>query len=153
MRKTWDWPTSTSQPMRDSPVGRALRWEYDRATRQGQLSCMPGCAGSARPVAPQVPRGTPTAPNQAAACLAGSRGSVLALAGTRGHVQEATNSWLYVPLLHAAWRADWRKRSQACNRGSTISCPSPIADLLERLERAGLPNSPRPCWLGSPAVV
>ena len=113
-----DVPADAGQPC--GRCGRALRWECDRATRQGQLSCMPGCAGSACPVAPQAPRGTPAAPNQAAACLPASRGAFwLSRGPPTGHVQEATNSWLYVPLLHAAaadlsshaveaWRADPR---------------------------------------------
>ena len=42
-----DVPADAGQPCRR--CGRALRWEYDRATGQGQLSCTPGCAGSARP--------------------------------------------------------------------------------------------------------
>ncbi|CAE7853260.1 unnamed protein product, partial [Symbiodinium necroappetens] len=132
-----DVPADAGQPC--SRCGRALRWEYDRATGRGQLSCMPGCAGSARPAAPQEPRGTLTTPHQAAACLPASRGAFWLSRGPPiGHVQEATNSWLYVPLLHAAaadltssaveaWRADPRAADWWDPARRLLATSSPVA--------------------------
>ena len=44
----------------------------------------------------------PQAPSGPCTHGARSQGSALALASPAGHVQQATNSWLYAPLLQAA---------------------------------------------------
>ena len=114
--------STTAQLGRDSSAAPpGLRWIG--------TSC--GTAGTARYAH--------NAYNQAAACLPASRGAFWLSRGPPiGHVQEATNSWLYVPLLHAAaadltssaveaWRADPRAADWWDPARRLLATSSPVA--------------------------
>ncbi|CAE7941842.1 GOR, partial [Symbiodinium sp. KB8] len=105
----------------------------------GTAQLHPGLRWIGPSVAPQEPRSTLTTPIQAAACLPASRGAFWLSRGPPiGHVQEATNSWLYVPLLHAAaadltssavkaWRADPRAADWWGPARRLLATSSPVA--------------------------
>ena len=107
--------------------GAVTRWEYDRVTGRGTCSCTAGCAGPVNPSAlttpaPQPPAETTAPPVSAPAASQASRPTAafwLSRGPPSGEVRDPTNSWLYVPLLHAAaadlaptaldaWRTDPR---------------------------------------------
>ena len=150
-----DVPAKAGQPC--GHCGRALQWEYDCATGQGQLNCTPGCALSARAFAPPVSRGTLPAPHEATAPPPASRGAYgLSRGPPMGHVQEATNSWLYVPLLQAAaadlappaveaWcadprAADWWEPARRLLMLSSPVAPQVLAEAVRHATEAAPPH-------------
>ena len=126
--------------------GAELRWVFDRAVGRASWSCTDGCAQpaaitSARAAAPTVRARTLTEANAPPPRL-----PVWSECGPpRDCSALATNSWLYVPLLHAAagemgpealmrWRTDPRAAWWEDARHTlATSCPVPVATLTEAL--------------------
>ena len=92
--------------------GGELHWIFDRVAAGSSWSCTAGCAGPAAPPhaaapPPEAPHAAEALPHDApAATSPGASRPAAAFWLTRGPplgvVADSTNSWLYVPLLHAA---------------------------------------------------
>ena len=141
--------------------GAVTRWEYDRVTGRGTCSCTAGWAGPVNPPALTTPALQPPAettapPVSAPAASQASRPTAafwLSRGPPSGEVRDPTNSWLYVPLLHAAaadlaptaldaWRTDprtsdwWEHARQLLAASAPVTPQHLVAALAQVAETA-----------------
>ena len=143
--------------------GAELHWIFDRVAAVSSWSCTAGCAGPAAPPyaaapPPEAPHAAEALPHDApAATSPGASRPAAAFWLTRGPplgvVADSTNSWLYVPLLHAAasdlaptaleaWRADpratdwWEQARQLLAASAPVAPQTLIAALARTAETA-----------------
>ena len=141
-----------------------MRFEYDRVAGRGTRTCTAGCAGpsgladpSDVPALPALqPPNEVAVPHLPAAATRLGTGPVsgfwLTLGPPPGEVSDTTNSWLYVPLLHAAaadlapaalqaWRtepraSDWWERARQLLAASAPVTPQLLVAALARAAEA-----------------
>eukprot|EP00439_Symbiodinium_sp_Y106_P002825 s14267_g1.t1 len=140
--------------------GNEVRFEYDRVAGRGTRTCTAGCAGPSSladpsdvPALPALqPPNEVAVPHLPAAATRLGTGPVsgfwLTLGPPPGEVSDTTNSWLYVPLLHAAaadlapaalqaWRtepraSDWWERARQLLAASAPVTPQLLVAALAR---------------------
>ncbi|CAE7448365.1 unnamed protein product [Symbiodinium natans] len=133
--------------------GSRLWWEYDRAIERGRLRCSHGCNRPAEELrAPEPVRPAPPALPHVSGRGGGSA-FWLSRGPPTGDVRESTNSWLYVPLLHAAaadlavaalaeWRADrraaswWEEARHVLMASEPVSPQTLVAAVVRAVEAA-----------------